>query len=108
MKHEPCAAAQLKRLLGLIFANFGGETAVEEAVSRRWASITFSGARHLFTLRLEGAGAAAAADAFVDHLEEREFRLRGHVVADIVLVAAERDGDAFVRLRLEALTVEEA
>lgn len=78
---------------------------VEELVSRPWASITFSGARHMLWLRIDGPGAAAAADRFLDGLGEREFPMRGHLLADIVAASDERTADA-VRLRIEALTVE--
>jgi hypothetical protein len=85
---------------------FGKFIAVEEVHSREWASITFNGARHQITLRLEGEGAEAAADRFAAGLDAAEFRLRGHIVADLVLVGREPAGDG-VRLRLEALTVED-
>ena len=78
----------------------------ERVHSREWASITFSGARHEITLRLVGAEADAAADAFAASLDAAEFRLRGHILADIALVAREATGDG-VRLSLEALTVED-
>jgi hypothetical protein len=81
--------------------------AVEQVNSREWASITFSGARHRITLRVEGEGAADAADGFAAALDATEFRLRGHIVADLVLVGREPAGNG-VRLTLEALTVEDA
>lgn len=105
------AADELKRVLGVNLVNFvrfPGEIAVEEIVSRRWASITFSGERHEMKLRLEGCGAAAAADSFLDRIAEREFPLRGHILADIAVISDERVSDDLVRLRLEALTVEAA
>ncbi len=79
----------------------------ERVHSREWASITFSGARHEVTLRLEGEGAEAAADGFAAGLDAAEFRLRGHILADIAVVAREAAGDG-VRLMVEALTVEDA
>jgi hypothetical protein len=99
------AGEQLKRALGDHLVHFAGAIAIEAPVSRRWASVTFSGERHRLRVYLGGAGAAAAADAFLDGLDEREFALRGHILADIALVGDEREGDA-VRLTLEALTVE--
>jgi hypothetical protein len=79
---------------------------VERVQSREWASITFTGARHEVTIRLDGNGAEAAADRFAEGLEMAEFRLRGHILADIVLTAREKT-EAGVRLHLEALTVED-
>jgi hypothetical protein len=91
---KAAAADELKRVVCA-----GG--AVEALTSRPWASVTFSGERHEFVLRLP----LAAASAFLDGLEAREFALRDHILADIALVAAERD-DVGARLTLEALTVE--
>lgn len=88
---------------------FAGLAVAEELISHPWASITFSGARHLLTLQIEGEGAGAAADMFLDGLEEREFALRGHIVADIVVAGQERSpGGRAVRLAIEALTIESA
>jgi hypothetical protein len=84
------------------FAHF----ALEEIRSRRWASVTFQGARHELAFSLEGAGAEEAAERFLDGLEPRSFGLRGHLVADITIVAQERR-PGFARIRLDALTVEE-
>ena len=86
----------------------GHEFTIEDVRSRSWASATFTGARHELAFRVSGVGAPAAADAFVATLEAAEFDLRGHVMADISLVSEERrDGEDMVRLRLEALTVED-
>ena len=100
------ATSALLRALrvALVGANIG---TIERVDSREWASITFSGARHEITLRLGGEGAEAAADAFAAGLDAAEFRLRGHILADIVLVGREAV-DGGVRLSLEALTVEDA
>jgi hypothetical protein len=102
----PAAGDALKRALRVHFVHLGAAVAIESLASRPWASITFSGERHRLVLCIPGPGAAAAADAFLDGLAERDFALSGHVLADIVL--AERcDEDEQVRLILEALTVED-
>ena len=101
------AGEELARALGVQFVHFAGSAEILELTGRRWASVTFSGERHRLALRLRGAGAAAAADAFLDGLDEREFALRGHILADIALLGEVREGDV-VRLTLEALTVEES
>jgi hypothetical protein len=103
MRLRPDAGTQLRRALCANFADFE----VESLESQAWASITFSGERHRLVLRLDGPEAAAAADAFLPGLAEREFTLRGHILADISLVAQERGAD-LVRLTLEALTIEES
>ena len=87
------------------------EIVVERVTSKAWASATFTGARHAVDLRLAGTAAEAAADALLANLDEAEFRLRGHILADIGLVSQRRyglDGAMVVALSLEALTVEDA
>ena len=79
---------------------------LEELHSRRWASVTFQGARHRLAFRLEGEGAEAAASRFLSGLQPRDFPLRGHLLADLSLIEEERRPD-WAHIRLEALTVEE-
>ena len=104
------ATSALLRAVTRNIGNFRG-LFYEEIVSRAWASVTFTGARHRIVLRLEGEGAEGAAAAFVDTLEAAEFDLGGHIVADIALVSSERltcpNGAPLVRIGLEALTVED-
>ena len=100
------AATALLRALGDRFAGFGGAFRLEALASRPWASVTFSGARHEIAISLEGQGAAAAADLFLVGLDEAEFELAGHILADIAVAGDERSsGGDSVRLRIEALTV---
>ena len=100
------ATSAVLRALRVNFVNL--TLTFEEMRSRSWASVTFVGARHELTFRLSGEGAAEAADQFVRHLEAKEFDLRGHIMADIALVSEERrDGEDWVRISLEALTVED-
>lgn len=99
------AGAELERTIRDSLLAFGAAAEVEERVSRLWASITFSGERHRLTLRIESDGGAL--DAFLDGLSEREFELRGHILADIAVVENVRESN-LVRLTLEALTVEES
>ena len=102
------AATAFLRGLCAHFVGFGGTFRIDELSSRSWASVTFSGARHQVAFTLSGAGAGAAADAFLEGMAEAEFDLRGHILADIALSGEERDADGErVQLRLEALTVEE-
>lgn len=96
---------ELERAICASFGHLPAALEVEERSSRPWASITFVGARHRLRLGLRGPGAAALADAFLCGLPEREFDLRGHLMADIALIEDVR-GDGSVRLTLEALTVE--
>lgn len=84
--------------------------AIEEIRSRSWASATFAGVQHELTFRLEGEGAEASADELLLDIGEREFDLRGHIVADIALVSRTRASGPrgpLVRICLEALTLED-
>ena len=98
------AATALLRAICLRFVRF--DPIVEEIRSRNWTSATFAGARHDLQLRLRGEDAKAAAERLSETLDAREFNLRGHILADISLVAKEPAEDG-MRLRLEALTVED-
>jgi hypothetical protein len=99
------AASALLQAIRVHFVHFAGFV-LEEIRSRRWASVTFQGARHELAFRLEGAGAGSAAARFLSGLDARAFALRGHLLADLSLVAEERR-PGFARIRLDALTVEE-
>ena len=99
------AATALLRAVRDHFAPFAGFV-LEESRSRRWASVTFRGARHELAFRLEGDGAEAAAGRFLSGLRMCDFDLRGHLLADMSLVTEERRPGC-ARIRLEALTVED-
>jgi hypothetical protein len=102
------SATALLRALGARFESFDGAFRVEELSSRCWASVTFSGARHRIVFSLAGVDAGATADSFVERLDETDFDLRGHILADVALLDAERDGAGErVKLTIEALTVED-
>jgi hypothetical protein len=49
---------------------------------KRWASITFAGARHRLELAFEGEEAIAAGELFIAFLPEHEFAIPGQLVAD--------------------------
>ena len=73
----------LPRLLGQLTARAGTPVTVERAASRPWASALFQGRRHVITLSLAGPDAAARRAAFVAGIEEAEWSLTGHFVADL-------------------------
>jgi hypothetical protein len=84
---------------------------LEEIRSRDWASATFEGMRHELSFSVAGPGAEAEARAFLGGLEETEFALHGHFVADIACVSQSLESGPegpLVRIGLEALTIEEA
>lgn len=99
------SATAFLQAIRVTFVNFAG-FAIEEMRSRRWASVTFRGARLELLFRLEGEGAEDAAASFLSGLHARNFPLRGHLVADISLVSEERR-PGFARIHLEVLTVED-
>jgi len=70
-----------------------------------WQSLTFTGERHEIGLRLSGPGAADALASLSDGLAAAEWNLKGHVVADIVIVATHRSCDGSIDVDLEALTL---
>lgn len=69
----------------------------------RWASATFNGAR--YQLRL-ASPAGAAFDRWLAGLPERDFAIRGHLVADLATQAVRREAEA-VEADLEILTLED-
>lgn len=98
MSRGPDAATLLERRLRIAAEAAGVAVTVGEADWTRWASATFVGARH----RLTVSGSGIAFDTWVAGLAEAELPLRGHLVADVAVVA--RTGADVV---LEVLTVEE-
>ena len=52
---------------------------------RNWASITFAGSRHTFSILFAGNDAVAAGERFIAALPEHEFTLPGHLVADAMV-----------------------
>ena len=103
MSRGPDAATLLERALIAGAAAAGCLVTMTEADLTRWASATFTGARHMLTL----AGTRSPAlERWIAGLPEAEFALKGHLVADLCVEAVRREG-ADVRIMLEVLTVEE-
>ncbi len=83
-----------------VCAKFGANgSTLEISKSRPWASATFTGARHCFTLRLKP---GFDLENRLDQLTCEDFDVPGHIVADITASAAQD------RVIVEALTVEAA
>ncbi len=89
------------RLIGALAARAGAAELLE-AHARPWASVTFTGARHLIRLALP----EAAANRLAEGLEEHEFAIPGHFVADIA-IASRHDSAGLATVEIEALTIEE-
>ena len=103
MSRGPDAATQLERALVAAAAAAGCPIDIVTSDWTRWASATFTGARHSLTLR---AGASPMLDVWLVGLSEAEFALRGYLVADIHVMRMTR-AEGVVTIALEALTVEE-
>jgi hypothetical protein len=79
---------------------------LSEFQSTDWQSLTFIGERHHVHLRIPGPGADAIVGRMTADLEDVEFAIPGHVVADIVLAGPmRRDDDGSISVELEALTI---
>jgi hypothetical protein len=73
-----------------------------------WQSLTFVGERHEISLRVPGPDAACIVRRLTDGLQDAEFSLTGHIVADVALAAApRREDDGSIIVELEALTIAE-
>lgn len=74
-----------------------------------WQSLTFVGERHELKLRVMGPQAKSITARLVDGLEDAEFALRGHIVADIALASPPlTSSDGSVEISIEALTLVDA
>ncbi len=92
---------QLVAALTGLFAPKAVDLLSEEEV--KWASITFSGARHRLHFQTIGSEAKGLIASISARLAEMEFDLRGHIVADVAVIS-----QSVRELTLEALTVEAA
>lgn len=93
-----CPHRRLRRLLALELPHgllLGASTL------RPWASANFVGARHFFPCAVGEANAAGLGPALQKRLGAIEWRLPGHIVADLIVEVADEG------LRIEVLTVED-
>ena len=76
--------------------------------SVEWQSLTFLGERHQLVLRIAAPDAADIAGRITTGLDDAEFAICGHVVADIACEGEPHvETDGSVTLRIEALTIED-
>ncbi|MCW4463183.1 hypothetical protein OK349_15835 [Sphingomonas sp. BT-65] len=97
------AGTQLERALARSAEAEGIALTILVADWTSWASATFTGARHRMTIT---AAASPLLDRWLAALPEAEFRLRGHLVADLAVAGEQRIGTQ-AEVELEALTVED-
>ena len=97
----------LLRALSALFDHHRLAPILETSSSERWASATFTGARHRF--HFAAAGLAESVDARIARvaaeLGEHDLPLPDHIVADIALLPHSTEPDG-LRFEVEALTVE--
>jgi hypothetical protein len=105
MPLSEAASALLRALLAR--AGVGRDRILlSEFRSTDWQSLTFIGERHQVHLRIPGPGADAIVGRMTADLEDVEFAIPGHIVADIVLAGPmRRDDDGSISVELEALTI---
>ncbi|WP_022683721.1 hypothetical protein [Sphingobium bisphenolivorans] len=96
----------LPRLLLQLTARAGNPVIVERATSRPWASALFQGRRHVIALQISGVDAAERRRRFADGIEDAEWALGSHFVADITIDDhhASAEGEW---IELSALTIED-
>ena len=87
-----------RRLTHLLAAELGGRATIDRSTLRPWASANFVGARH----RFDCSGQGVSVERLRERLVALEWRLSGHIVADVALEAGEGPG-----FTIEILTVED-
>jgi hypothetical protein len=77
---------------------------------RAWASITFSGTRHLMVLAFSDSEAIAAGEQFIAALPDHEFTISRQLVADATVVSVEHTALPQPKLvvEIELLLLEDA
>ncbi len=103
MSRGPDAGTQLERALLASAEAAGCPVSLAESDWTRWASATFTGARHHLTLV---GTCSPALHTWFAGLPQAEFALRYHLVADLTVARVRRAGAAVTAV-IEALTVEE-
>jgi len=102
------AAAGLLRALLARAAVERDRILLTELRSTDWQSLTFIGERHRIQLRVSGPDAVDVAHRIATGIEDAEFRIAGHIVADILVAGPpRRDRDGSILVELEALTIVE-
>jgi len=103
MSRGPDAGTVLVRAIEANARRAGCPVCITASDWTRWASATFTGARHELALQADESNAL---DSWLTGLPEAELPIRGHLVADIVVTSVRR-AEGVATIRLEALTVEE-
>ena len=104
IRHDPATA-----LIRAVLLLAGHAAELDEHRGTQWASATFTGMRHVMRVRFVGLASVPLGERFAGTLPEHEFRIRGHVVADVAITEIHRrsEGEPALTLTIEALTVED-
>jgi len=70
-----------------------------------WQSLTFTGERHVLSLRISGPDGKMIAEQLVADLADAEFALPDHIVADIAARSIKDEENGSVLVTIEALTI---
>lgn len=97
------ADARLRRALAGSAHRACANVTILSSDAVRWASATFTGARHQVEL---AAQASDVVERWLGDLPEAELAMAGHLVADLKIVAMRQAGTDLT-VTLEVLTVEE-
>jgi hypothetical protein len=105
-RKEPRSADPLPRLLTQLLERAGGAATITRATSRPWASALFQGRRHVIAMQFSGTEKDEGLRHFLTGLEEAEWSLPRHFVAD--LTVDDRYETAYGEcVELSALTIED-
>jgi hypothetical protein len=98
------------QLLAAIMALAEDRATLVRHRERPWASVTFSGTRHLVTLAFDGPEAIAAGERFIAALSDHEFSIPRQLVADAAVIEVDHAPLPEQRLTVtcELLLLEEA
>ena len=97
------------RLCRAVCGALGGNADLIESQERPWASATFSGARHIITVRIPVDERDSTVPTLLAKLPDYEFNVPGEIVADCVVSMQRHNRDCDGRLWLlctvELLTI---
>ena len=109
--NRPRLSPAATRLLRVILDRAGderGRILLSIFASTDWQSLTLTGERHQFELRVPGGDSKIVVERMCNGLEDAEFSIPGLIVADIAVVGEPvRAIDGSTSVTIEALTIEE-
>ena len=108
MIHQKIRRDPATALIRAVLTLARGAAELEEHRGTAWASATFTGMRHAMRVSLLGEDGVRIGEWLASILPDHEFRIAGHLVADIAVTAVHRraEGTPAMTLTIEALTVE--